>query len=212
MLLDLVTAAVLAFVAMRVVQGTLLAVGPRRAHVLALWRGVRLVHVLSAVPVLTVIVLGAFLVVQVPGLDVGWWTLIGGIGNPVTGSTERTTGTILEWLIPLAFLAMLVPALPLFAEREEQWFRLGAEHRTWWARRQRDVTFGLVHAIVGIPIGVALVLSIGGAHFTAWYLRGYRRGGRLAGLRESTSAHLAYNSVVVVIALVGYVSLALGVG
>ena len=123
---------------------------------------------LCAIPVLAVIIIAAFAAVQVPGLDIGWWSLLGGIGNPVTGSTERTVGTAAEWLVPLVFLGLLLPALPLFAEREEQWFRLGAERRTWLQRRQRDLMFGLMHALVGIPIGVALVLAIGGAYFTAW--------------------------------------------
>jgi hypothetical protein len=208
-LLDLVTAAVLALVAVRLVQGTSIAVGARRQHVIALWRSVRITHVLCAIPVLTVIIVAAFAAVQVPGLDIGWWSLLGGIGNPVTGSTERTVGTTAEWLVPLVFLGLLLPALPLFAEREEQWFRLGAEHRTWLQRRQRDLTFGFMHALVGIPIGVALVLAIGGAYFTTWYLRGYRRGGPLGGLRESTAAHVAYNVTIVTIALIGFVAIAL---
>ena len=36
-------------------------------------------------------------------------------------------GTTLEWLIPLVFIVLLIPALPLFALREEELFRLGAE-------------------------------------------------------------------------------------
>jgi hypothetical protein len=175
-------------------------------------RGIRLRHVLLAPPVLALVITAASLLVLVPGLDFGWWTAIGGTGNPVTGGTERTTGTVLEWVIPLVFLTLLLPALPFFAEREELAFRAGAENRGVWERRKKDITFGLIHAIVGIPIGVALALSIGGAYFTWCYLRGYRKGGRQAAILESTRAHLAYNLSLITLALIAYLALALGYG
>jgi hypothetical protein len=60
--------------------------------------------------------------------------------------------------------------------------------------------FGLVHAAVGIPIGVALALSIGGFYFTWAYLRVWRRTGSEAdALAESTRSHLGYNLVIAVI-------------
>ena len=136
----------------------------------------------------------------------GWWTALGGIGNPVTGGTERTQGSALEWVVPLLFLALLVPALPLFAEAEERVFRLGAEHRTRSERAMKNVQFGLAHAIVGIPLGAALGLSLGGWYFTWAYLRRWRatEDPREAML-ESTRSHLAYN--IVVLTLVGVVLL-----
>ena len=62
--------------------------------------------------------------------------------------------------------------------------------------------FGLIHLIMGIPIAVALALSIGGWYFQWAYLRGYRQGGREAGVLESTRSHLAYNLVVLVLVAV----------
>jgi hypothetical protein len=89
------------------------------------------------------------------------------------------------------FLILLTPALPLFAEREEQMFRQGAEQWSTRRRIRRAVEFGLVHALIGIPIGVAVALSIGGLYFTWRYLKG--------GILESTRAHLAYNIEVVLL-------------
>ena len=68
----------------------------------------------------------------------------------------------------------------------------------------KAVQFGLIHALIGIPIGVALALSVGGAYFQWAYLRGYRAsGGDLrAALFESTRAHTAYNGVIVTVVLV----------
>jgi hypothetical protein len=206
--LDLLTAAVLVVVALRLSGAARIALVERRSRVVQLYRAIRIRHVAGAVVMIPVVVTTALLAVQVPGLDIGWWSAIGGSGNPVTGSTERTIGTWLEWSLPMLFLLVLLPALPLFAEREEQWFRLGAERRSWLRRRQRDLLFGLVHALVGIPIGVALALSLGGVYFTACYLRGHRRGGVLVAIRESTVAHLAYNLTIVLLALLGFTLLA----
>ena len=162
-----------------------------RNHVLDIVRGLRLRHFLLAWPVLFLVLLVASLLLLVPGLSWGWWTALGGVGNPVVGATTTTKGSPLEWIIPTVFILMLIPALPLFAESEERMFRLGAEHRSTWGRIRRAIEFGLVHALIGIPIGVALALSIGGGYFTWAYLRG--------GVAESTRAHLAYNLTVVVI-------------
>jgi hypothetical protein len=109
---------------------------------------------------------------------------------------------VFEWLIPVVFLTLLVPALPLFAEAEERMFRLGSEHRTRWGRLGKAVQFGLIHALIGISIGAALGLSVGGLYFTWSYLRAHRRtGSAFEATLESTRAHLAYNLVVLAIVI-----------
>jgi hypothetical protein len=203
-LLDLVTVAVLAFVGVRLVTVARAASSrpELRRRVLTLVRGIRLRHVVPIPFVLAAVLVAASLLLQVPGFDWGWWTAIGGYGNPVTGSSERTVGTVFEWAIPLVFGLLLLPGLPLFAEAEERIFRLGAERWSWPERVARGVLFGLVHAVVGLPIGVALALSVGGWWFTAVYLWGVRRGGTPAeGLLESTRAHTAYNGAIVLLLL-----------
>jgi hypothetical protein len=84
-------------------------------------------------------------------------------------------------------------------------FRLGAEDWSTARRIRRGLEFGLVHAVIGIPIGVAVALSIGGWYFTWAYLRGLPRGGHEAALMESTRAHFAYNAVVLVVVAVALV-------
>jgi len=152
--------------------------------------------------VLPVVVALAGALMAIPGLDWGWWTMLGGEGNPVFGSTDSTIGTAWEWIIPLSFMALLIPALPLFAYAEERLFRAGAER---WSRRRRAVKvvqFGLVHAIVGIPIGAALALSVGGAYFMAVYLRQWRRThSQLLATYESARAHTTYNAFIVSLVL-----------
>jgi hypothetical protein len=205
MLFNLLTVAVLGVVGVRLVSAARLAVTARvRSHTVAIVAGVRARHLLQAPLVLVAVSVTAVLLYAVPVLRIGWWTAIGGTGNIVTGGTSRTAGTPLEWLVPALFILLLFPALPLFAEREEIMFREGVEgwtlqHRVWMALK-----FGLIHLIMGIPIAVALALSIGGWYFQSCYLRGYRRsGGRVrAAVLESTRAHLTYNGEVLTAALV----------
>ena len=199
-LTDVVAVAVLALVGLRLVGVARHAArAPLRARVVALWKGLRPRHLLPVPVVLTAVVAAATALVQVPGLDVGWWTAIGGYGNPITGGAEQTTGTPLEVIVPLVFVVLLLPGLPLFAAAEERMFRLGAEGWSVPRRIGMGVLFGLAHALIGIPLGVGLALSIGGWWFTAVYLWGFRRGGRARALLESTLAHLAYNAWVLAV-------------
>lgn len=198
MLLDLLTVAVLAWFGSRLVLATRTALrGDARDRSLELVRGLRVHHFLLGVVALALVLAVAIALVQLPLLSFGWWTAIGGTGNPVVGSTERTQGTPLATILPALFLVVLVPALPLLVEREERMFRLGSEHRSVVSRARWALLFGCVHAIVGIPIGAALALSVGGAYLTWAYLRGWRRGGQEAGLLESSRSHLAYNLLIV---------------
>ena len=203
MVIDLLTALVLVFVATRLVTAIRVSRRSRvRARMVELVKGLRPRHFLPAPLVLGVTGGAASLLVQVPGLDFGWWSAIGGYGNPVLGATERTAGTVLEYVVPIVFLILLVPALPLLVESEERAFRLGAELWSVPKRVQKAISFGLVHALIGIPIGIALALSVGGGYFTWCYLRAYRRGGRWWALAESCRAHLAYNATIVVLVLI----------
>jgi hypothetical protein len=204
-LTTVLTASVLAFVGYRLVSaaGLMARSAVLRRRVREIVGGIRWRHLWPIPLVLTAVIVAAVALLQVPPLRFGWWTALGGLGNPVTGTTEQTTGTALEWLVPLVFIVLLVPVLPLFAFREEEVFRLGAEE--WSGRRRvlKAVQFGLVHALIGIPIGVALALGIGGGYFQWAYLRGYRAGGgdRRAAVLESTRAHTAYNGAIVAVVL-----------
>jgi len=209
-LLDLATVAVLAFIGFRLVEASRYATTRHaRRHTVEILRGLRPHHFLLAVPLLGLVITAFAVLLQIPGLSFGWFTAIGGEGNPVFGSSKSTAGTPLEVVIPLVFMALLIPALPLLVEREEQIFRRGSEHRTTAGRIWRGILFGAVHAVIGIPIGAALALSIGGWYFTWAFLRGYRAGGETEAMLESTRSHLAYNAIIVTLVLVGIVGGAL---
>jgi hypothetical protein len=200
--LDLLTAAVLTLVGVRLVTAARIAVRTR-SRTVAVYKGLRPRHFGRGVLVLAVVATVASLLVRLPVLSFGWWTAIGGQGNPVTGVTDTTGTSKATLIIPAVFALLLLLGLPLFVEREEEIFRQGAENRSSLENVRRAVLFGLVHAIVGIPLGVAVALSIGGFYFTWAYLRVWRgTRSQNAALLESIRCHLAYNLIIVTLLLV----------
>jgi hypothetical protein len=199
--LDLLTVAVLAVVGLRLFEAARSSV---EAHgkTLAVVRGLRWRHFVRAVPVVLLIVPTAWVLIQLPVLSFGWWTMIGGEGNPVVGVTDKDYG-IVSVVIPLFFIGLLIVGLPLLVAREEWVFRRGAERRGSVDNVGRSVLFGLAHAVVGIPIGAALALSIGGLYLTWCYLEGWKETRSQSGaLLESTRAHLAYNLTIITLVLI----------
>lgn len=171
-----------------------------RALVARVFHNIGWRHVWPVPLLLTSVIAVATALMLIPGLSWGWWSALGGEGNPVFASSESTIGTVWEWLIPLLFMALLFPALPLFAFAEERMFRAGAE--AWSSRRRafKIVQFGLVHALIGIPIGAAFALSIGGAYFMWVYLRRFRETSmQREALIESATAHAVYNGAIVIV-------------
>ena len=208
---DVLTVTVLGFVGVRLATGLRRSLtGDGRATVRAIVSRIRWRHIWPVPFVLAGVVAVATTLIRVPGLSWGWWSAIGGEGNPVFGSNESTIGTVWEWLIPALFLLLLIPALPLFAYAEEQMFRRGAEH---WSRRRRAlkvVQFGLVHTFIGIPVGTAIALSVGGAYFMHTYLREYAVSGSAnEATMESARAHTTYNGIIVALVVVVVIATAL---
>ena len=197
---NVLSVVVLAVVGLRLVQAVTLSRSPRgRSLSRQIWTGLRWRHIWPVPFVLAGVLLVAIPLLYVPVLRWGWWSALGGDGNPVFGSSNTTMGTVWAWLIPLIFIALVLLALPLFANAEERMFRMGAQ---LWSTRQRVIKvlqFGLIHAVIGIPIGVALALSVGGAYFMAVYLRSYAlTGSTNEATLESTRAHTAYNALIIV--------------
>lgn len=195
--------AVLAFVGFRLADAARQTFSAR-GHVWQLVTGLRLRHFLRAIPVLFAVLAVATPLLSIPGLDFGWWTKLGGEGNPAVGVAPKSaTPGPLETIIPVVFMTLLVIGLPLLVEGEEWVFRRGAQYRTRAANARRSVLFGLVHALIGIPIGVAMALSVGGFYFTWAYLRAWRAtASEDEALAESTRSHLAYNLVIAAIVIV----------
>lgn len=204
-LLDILTLAVLAYVGVRLVDAARQSVH-QRSHVWLVLSGLRPRHFLLGVPILVAVIATAVALFQVPGLSFGWWTAIGGEGNPVFGTARPSAVGPLDTVLPVVFGLLLILGLPLLVEGEEWVFRRGAEARSRQSNLGRAVLFGLVHALVGVPLAAALALSVGGVYLTWCYLRVWRvTGSAQLALLESTRAHLAYNLVIVALVLVALV-------
>lgn len=205
-ILDLLTVAVLAVVGVRLFEAARTSVGARR-RTWGVVQGLRARHFLRAIPIVAVIVSTAWVLIQLPVLSFGWWSVLGGEGNPVVGVTDRDYG-IVSAIVPLCFIGLLIVGLPLLVAREEWVFRRGAEQRSTAGNVGRSVVFGLAHAVIGIPIGAALALSIGGLYLTWCYLEGWRETRSQSGaLLESTRAHLAYNLTIIGLVLLSLAAL-----
>ncbi len=197
---NLISVAVLAVVGIRLVQAVKLS-RSKRGQLLSrqIWTRLRWRHIWPVPFVLAGVLIVAIPLLMVPALRWGWWSALGGEGNPVLGSSDSTTGTVWAWLVPLVFIALVLAALPLFANAEERMFRSGAQR--WSTRRRvaKVLQFGSIHALIGIPIGVAIALSVGGGYFMAVYLRAYAATGSAnEATLESTRAHTAYNALLIV--------------
>lgn len=203
-LTNFLTFAVLGFMGFRLVTGLRHSRSAEgRSVVSQVWRRFGWRHVWPVPLLLTVVIVVATALMQIPGLSWGWWSMLGGTGNPVFGESDATAGTVWEWVIPLTFMCLLLPALPLFAYAEERMFRTGAEGWSQARRLLKVLQFGMIHAVIGVPIGVALALSLGGAHFMRVYLREYRRHpNQHDATLESTAAHTVYNGLIVLLVVV----------
>lgn len=199
-LTNAVTFLVLGFVGFRLIEGLRTSrTGAGRTLVVRVARNVGWRHLWPVPILLSVVIAVATALIALPGLSWGWWSALGGEGNPVFASSESTIGTVWEWLVPLLFMGLLFPALPLFAFAEERAFRAGAEHWSSARRVFKTMQFGLIHALIGIPIGAALALAIGGGYFMWVYLRRFRTTGSAGeALVESATAHTVYNALIVI--------------
>ncbi len=182
---------------------TLTAWRNRRGTQLRLYRQIRLSILLQSVLVLAVVavVIGLVLSLDNPILNFSWLALLapqlggmpGGIGGPDSAGEPPPGNIILEplayrWLV-VPFLLLLLFVLPSLAAAEERLFRQGT--RSWRQGIVRSLIFGLAHWPMGIPLGAALALSIGGLWFTYQYFRG--------GIARSTVYHLTYNLLAILL-------------
>lgn len=149
---------------------------------------------------LLVLPMAAGLVFYVPGMDIGWMKLLTGHqGNAlvpsaaVAGGDDAGIGVL--FLVAMVLTALLA-SLPLLVLREERSFRRASEGEGKRKAIIRQMGFGLIHMLVGIPLGAALAIGMGGWCFRSAYLRGYStKRSRQDAVIASTRIHLAYNTI-----------------
>jgi hypothetical protein len=175
-------------------------------------RGLRGRHFGNAILIfLATLVVSGLLISNVPLMDIGWFTLLGGTGNVAVAAPQSTHASELSLFLPLVLVVFVFSIAPIAAFREERAFRRGTEKQSSTRRWTRQVVFGLTHLIMGIPLGVALGLAVAGGGFMRVYRRRFaERASRLDAVLESTRTHLAYN--LMVLTLIGAAALILLLG
>lgn len=126
-----------------------------------------------AVVVLAAVVGLTQLLWQVPALRIGWWSLVGGVGNVYLGQTSNDG---VGWrIVAVAVPLLLLLILPVAALAEESLFRSGLERQSWRVRIARQVAFGLIHCVLaGVPLAAGFAISVAGGYYATVYLLSYR--------------------------------------
>lgn len=163
------------------VMGSMIPNRHRRTTAHRVWRVVRPLMVLQALPIVVGTVIAAGLLMQVPGLGWSWLSLFA-TGAPTSGQNVSFAPLSVPWLAPFFVIGFLW-LLPLFALIEERVFRAGTG--SWTEGVVRSVIFGLVHCLVGVPLGVGIALTLPGLWFTRQYFR--------KGVLWSAAHHTSYN-------------------
>lgn len=127
----------------------------------------------------------------------GWWTALGGEGNVIFGEATPSGQVVTDLILPILIVTPLLLSLGRFALQEERIFRHGDERRGIRDRLLRSLVFGLCHLVMGIPIGAAIGLGVGGFGFSQVYLRRWRASrSRYQSVLDSARVHLAYNLII----------------
>ncbi|MDP3778538.1 MAG: hypothetical protein Q8R30_00640 [bacterium] len=107
------------------------------------------------------------------------------------------------WIFVVLFSIALLVMMPFIVKVEEERFREGMVR--WRRIVPKSIRFGLVHVLVGVPMGVCLPLILFGL-FLGWrYKRTYEKvffmGGWFAARQESlmtvVTYHTIYNSIAI---------------
>lgn len=130
-----------------------------------------------------------------------WWRIVlwfSSLGEPDWRREETKRGE--RWkmgesfmVVPIEvkilgpiFFFLLLLCLPHWAYMEETWFRAGTAG--WLGGLGRSIMFGLSHIVLGIPLALALTMSLNGLWLTHCYFIG--------GVEFSALNHFAYNLIV----------------
>lgn len=165
-----------------------------------------------AVAMLGAVLVGIFLLLNIPFLRLSPLRVVVGLGFGISGEWEldhffgegfngEGMGSLPLWakgFMTAGILGMarvLHEILPHAAMREEQHFREGSETWTQMEKTKASFAFGFAHLYnIIYPIGTCLALSAGGRIFMATYLYHYRRtDNQTLALCRAAALHNAYN-------------------
>ena len=120
---------------------------------------------IGTLSIISVLATGTLLIRYIPGMQFGWLTWI------ASQASETQTGQTVEsspflWATTIILILIFSIVLPKFAFLEEEKFRKPYVWATKPMQFMQALKFGIAHLIMGIPIGAALALSVGGVFFT----------------------------------------------
>jgi hypothetical protein len=145
--------------------------------------------------IVAVVIAWGMLVENIPGMSLSWLNLFSS-----DGTNAINFGSDIKYVGVLFFLLLLF-GLPRLAVIEEEAFREVTE--SWGDGIVRSIGFGLVHMIMGVPLGGGLALSIAGLVFTYQYFRG--------GVDLSARTHFHYNLIIVLALLIAAIAYFVGI-
>lgn len=128
------------------------------------------------VSLLSVIIVSGILFISHPIMQWGWlFNLVGGNAVAEENISQPSWSTALFYSGMMIALSLLAFLLPRFALNEELAFRFPIIDEPWWKIIINCIGFGLAHMIMGIPLAIALSLSIAGFIFYIVAQRHYDR-------------------------------------
>ena len=156
---------------------------------------------LTVIGVMTAVI--AFTSIPLPHfMTWSWYSLLD--SNDSSGNIMVAPLASRSLVIIVIFFLVLSLALPYLAKIEEKAFRslvFGTR-----ARIIASLKFGLAHMIMGVPLYIALVLSLVGYVFSVFYVRTFVTASRVnpytaneVALNASTSIHAKYNFIILAI-------------
>jgi hypothetical protein len=154
-----------------------------------------------------IMVIGVFIgIITIMSIDLplfmnwSWTSLLSGgehSGNIIAAPLKSKSISII-----VSFWLLLSLALPYLAKSEEIMFRSSV-----FGIKKRIITsikFGLVHMIVGVPLSIALLLSIVGYVFSIFYVKAFRKASESSvdnpndiAINVATSIHAKYNFIII---------------
>ena len=164
----------------------------RRDLALAVWRSIRLRHVVGSLVLLATVVAASVLsATAVPALSHGIGDLFATSGNAVfvpldvaaeaTGASTDVRAPNYAFLAAVTvFLGLLAALLPWFAFVEEEVFRAGAEAWSLPTRIGAALVFGAAHLVMLVPLAAAVGISVAGFTYGELYRHGVAAEGRTA--------------------------------
>ncbi len=143
----------------------------------------------------------------IPLLGWGWGRVILGTTANIAVApilSSATSGNLLIKVSGFIAMCLLLSSMPFFAWVEEIDYRKG--HIEWKPICIQSIKFGLIHLIMGIPIGMALALVIPGFVYACKYRNTYLSLHELTehereeqAVMVSTAYHATYNCVIIVL-------------